>query len=101
VHALLSGAVAAVVGLALMPGCRQKVSAAQCDAMISRYAEIVVRERLPDAPTALVRATQKEVRDEASGDEGFRNCTTEVGPKEFDCAMAATTPEAIEKCLLE
>jgi hypothetical protein len=107
VHALLTrrrsarGGIVLVVGFAMLPACRQKISGAQCEALISRYAEIVVHERMPNAPLELVRATQKEVKDEAAGDEGFRNCTTEVGPKEFDCAMSATTPEAIEKCLLE
>jgi len=54
---------------------------------------------MPEAPEDVVRSEQKRVREEATGDEGFRNCTTEVGPGEFACAMAAATPDAIEKCL--
>jgi hypothetical protein len=54
---------------------------------------------MPAAPEDVVRSEQKRVREEATSDEGFRNCTTEVGPREFACAMAATTPDAIEKCL--
>jgi hypothetical protein len=111
VHALLTGRrrfgrrsatlalVALAASVAVLPACRQKVSAAQCEALVARYAELVVREKMPDAPLEIVRAEQKRVRDEASGDEGFRNCTTEVGPREFDCAMAAETPDVVEKCL--
>jgi hypothetical protein len=87
------------LGLVLWPGCRQKVSQAQCDALVVRYAELVVRDKMPDAPDEVVQAQQKRVREEAAGDEGFRNCTTEIGPREFDCAMAAATPDAVEKCL--
>jgi hypothetical protein len=83
----------------LLPACREKVSTAQCDALITRYAELVVRGKMPDAPADVVRDAQKTVREEAAGDESFRNCTTEIGPKEFNCAMAAKTPEAVEKCI--
>ena len=89
---------ALVVGFSL-PACREKVSGAQCDALITRYAELVVRGKMPDAPAQVVLDAQKTVRAEAAGDESFRNCTTEIGPKEFNCAMAAKTPEAVEKCI--
>ncbi len=90
---------AASVGLICVPGCRQKITSAQCDALVGRYAELVVRDQMPEAATEIVRSEQRRVREEAAGDEGFRNCTTEVGPREFECAMAAPTPDAIEKCL--
>ena len=91
--------IAAALGLTFLASCREKVSPAQCDALVARYAELVVRDRMPEAPADVVSDAQKHVREEAVGDEGFRNCTTEVGPKEFGCAMAATTPDAVEKCL--
>jgi hypothetical protein len=83
------------------PGCRDRVTAAQCEALLARYAELVVREKMPNAADDLVQSEKRLVREEAKSDEGFRNCTTEVGPTEFACAMVATTPDAIEKCLLE
>jgi hypothetical protein len=90
-----------LVGLSLLfgPGCRQKVTPSQCEAMVAHYAELVVRHEMPGAPEDLVRSEQKRVREEANGDEGFRNCTTEVGPGEYACAMSAATPDAVEKCL--
>lgn len=103
-HALLSKAATGGVALFILPvlllsGCREKINATQCEALVDRYAELVVLDKMPDAPQEVVRKEQKVVRDQANADEGFRNCTTEVGPKEFACAMAAKTPDAIEKCL--
>jgi hypothetical protein len=90
-----------LAGLVLLwtTACRQKVTAGQCEALIAHYAELVVRNELPRASEEMVRSEQKRVREEASGDEGFRNCTTEVGLGEYACAMAAATPDAVEKCL--
>jgi hypothetical protein len=99
VHALLTGPPLLALAVWLLPGCREKVTAAQCEALVDRYAEVVVLNKMPGAPAEVVKRAQKLVREEANGDEGFRNCTTEVGPKEFACAMSAVTPEAIEKCL--
>jgi hypothetical protein len=105
VHALLTPPRGLLLALALAvplfgaPACRQKVTRAQCDELVSRYAELVIRDKMPNAPQDLVKEQQGRVREEARGDEGFRNCTTEVGPREFECAMSAATPEAIEKCL--
>ena len=90
-------AVASSTGL--IPACREKVTPAQCDTLVARYAELVVREKMPKAPAEEVQAEQKRVRQESAGDENFRNCTTEVRPTEYECAMAAATPDAIEKCL--
>ena len=90
------GMLALGLGLA---GCRERATAAQCEALVDRYAELVVLDKMPGASADVVQQEQKVVRAEATGDEGFRNCTTEVGPKEYACAMAAKTPEAMEKCL--
>jgi hypothetical protein len=91
---------AVVLALAVgVPGCREKVTAAQCEALIERYAELVVRDKMPGASDEIIKTEKKLVRDEAKSDEAFHNCTTEVGPKEYACAMGAATPDAVEKCL--
>jgi len=96
-HSVLRSAL--LLGAVVSSGCRDKVSPAQCEALVARYAELVVREKIPDASVEAVKAEQKRVREEAAADEAFRNCTTEVEPKEFRCAVAAATPDALEKCL--
>jgi hypothetical protein len=67
--------------------------------LVARYADLVVREKMPSAPLEEIRREQTRVRQESAGDENFRNCTTEVRPSEYECAMSAQTPDAIEKCL--
>ena len=79
--------------------CKARVSRGQCDELLSRFAELVVKEKLPAAPPETIRAEQARERDEAARDDSFKNCTTELRVDEYRCAMAATTSEALIKCL--
>jgi hypothetical protein len=93
-------AVAAVVAAATAAGaCKPKASPVQCDRLIERYAELVVREKMPDASAEVVKTEQEREKVEARGDDAFKNCPSEVSRAEFDCAMAASTADAFEKCL--
>jgi hypothetical protein len=90
-------AVGAVV--ATLPACKPKITPAQCDTLVDRYAQLVVTEKLPDAGPETIKVEQERERGEARGDDAFKNCTSEVSRAEFDCAMRAPTADAIEKCL--
>jgi len=79
--------------------CKKKVSQAECDKMIDRFAVLVVKERIKDAPPEMIKAEQDRERQEARGDEAFRNCTSEVAPEDYTCAMKTETSEAFLKCL--
>jgi hypothetical protein len=89
-------AIAAALGSG---GCKPKASATQCDALIDRYALLVVTEKLPDASPAQVDTERERERGEARGDDAFKNCSSQVSEAEFDCAMRAQTTETFEKCL--
>lgn len=97
----------AVIRLALVLGaavaalasCKPKITTAQCDALVDRYAQLVVTEKMPDAGLGTIKAEQERERGEARGDDAFKNCTSEVSRAEFDCAMRAPTADALEKCL--
>jgi hypothetical protein len=92
----------ALCAAALAPGsvgCKTKASASQCDALLDRYAQFVVTERYPDASTAQVDAERARERTEARGDDAFKNCSSEVSSAELECAMKATSADAILKCL--
>lgn len=80
-------------------GCKPKATPTQCDQLIERYAEIVVKEKYPDASAESIKAAQEQVKDEARGDDSFKNCSSEVSRAEFDCSMRAATADAFEKCL--
>jgi len=89
----------AVLLLVLATSCKKKVSSKQCDELLDHYAELVVRERFPDAGPDVVAAERTRERTEAKGDDAFKNCTSEVQLDEHACAMKATSPEALVKCL--
>ncbi len=89
-------ACALVAGLS---ACRPKASAAECEQLVDRYAGLVVTARDPDASAAQIESERQREKREARGDDAFKNCSSEVGRVEFECAMHAVTPEAFEKCL--
>ena len=80
-------------------GCRKRVTREQCDAILDRYAELVVREQMPDAAPAEIQKEQQRERDEARSDDAFRNCTSEIEPTAHACAMKAKTADELEHCL--
>ncbi len=90
-----------VVALAVLTlmGCKKKVSQKQCDEILDRFAELVVKERFPDAGADQIAAERARERSEAKGDDAFKNCTSEVQTNEHDCAMKAASSEALIKCL--
>ena len=88
----------ALVGVAAV-GCHDRVDRAQCDELLARFAELVVKEKLPVAAPEVIKAEQVREREEAARDDNFKNCTTELRVSEYKCAMAATTAETFIKCL--
>ncbi len=80
-------------------GCKAKATAAQCDQLLDRYAQLVVVEKYPDAAAGQIEAERTRERSEARGDDAFKNCSSEVSRAEFECAMKAGGPEAFLKCL--
>jgi hypothetical protein len=91
--------IAVVVAFALPCACKKKVNDAQCGDLLDRYATLVVKEKLKDAPPEKVKAEQARERDEAQRDDDFKNCTTELSMEDYACAMKAETSDALEKCL--
>jgi hypothetical protein len=82
-----------------MWACKERVSEAQCDALVTHYATLVVREHNPDASAAVVAEEQAREREASHLDEGFRNCTRDVQPAAMRCALASTTSDGVLKCL--
>ena len=91
---------AIAIALALASGgCKKKVTQPQCEELLDRYATLVVREKLKDAPPEQLKAEQARERDEARSDDNFKNCTAELSTEDYACAMKALTADALEKCL--
>ncbi len=83
----------------LSAGCRKKASQKQCDELLDRFAELVVKERFADAGAAEIAKERERERGEAKADPSFKNCTSEVQTDEYACALKAPTSDAMIKCL--
>lgn len=90
--------VASLAAVGMVTSCKRKVSEQQCDELLDRFAEMVVKEQFADAGPQVIAAEKQRERTEAKGDV-FRNCTSEVQAPEHACAMKATTSEQLIKCL--
>ena len=100
-RALWAGTAAILLVLAIVgaSACKRKASKEQCDALLDRYATLRVAEQHPGATPDSLRVERDRERSEASGDESFKRCTTEVTDDTLACAMVAPTAVAIERCL--
>ena len=92
-------AICAAIGCWNAEGCKPKVSDSQCARLLDRYAQLVVGETLGDASPERMIQEQAREKKEARAEDVFKNCSTEVSLAEFECAMRATTPSALQKCL--
>ena len=79
--------------------CKTNVTPAQCESLVDRFAELMVKEEMPDASPATVEAEKAREKVEAAKEDVFRNCATEVRPASYDCAMKAETTDALVHCL--
>ncbi len=91
------GGLAVVASMTI--GCKPKATPSECDALVERYASLVVKEAFPDAGADRIRAEQEREKSEARGDDAFKNCSSEVSRAEMECAMHAASASALEKCL--
>ena len=90
---------AGMVAAAFSSGCKKKVTQEQCDQLLDHFAELVVKERYPDAGADMFAAERTRERHEAIHANEFKNCTSAVQTNEHDCAMKAQSSDAIIKCL--
>ena len=78
--------------------CKKKITAQQCDEMVSRYVELAIKEKSPDAGAEQI-AERARVTQEARAADELKNCASEVTPDEHACAMKSPTSDGLIKCL--
>ncbi len=83
----------------MVVACNKKATPAQCDRLVERYAELVVREQFPDASAREIELERDRERSAAHADVAFKDCPSLVEARSYECAMRATTPDALEHCL--
>jgi hypothetical protein len=95
--ALLTSAAAL---LSVLVGCGRALSREECDQLLDRYVELLVRSDLPDTKPEQVLQMQREARQKARRDPAFSRCKDEVSRSAFECAMHAENADRLEQCLL-
>lgn len=91
---------AALAVVLLAGGCKKRVvTPAQCEDLVDHYAGLVVREAMPDASAEAIDKERAREKDEARAAGVFKNCASQIAPADYECAMQATAPEEVERCL--
>jgi hypothetical protein len=92
-----AGVVAAA--LVAISGCARHATPAECDALLDRYVELLMREQNPDVGAVELIAKKALARDKAAHDSAFAACPQEVDAREIQCAMLTGNVDEFEKCL--
>jgi hypothetical protein len=100
VSALTRAPVALFCVLVLLGGCKRKATQAECDALVDRYAELVVKDVMPDASPETLAEERAREKSLARGNDVFERCTADLTHQDYECAMRATSPDALEQCLI-
>lgn len=98
----LSGAVLATcfAVVAALTGCQKHVTQHECNDLLDRYVELLIRSDRPETTSEELLRMQGEAREKATHDPAFLHCTREVTRGEFECAMKAPNADVLEQCLL-
>ena len=89
----------AFVTAVLLASCRRSVSQADCETLVDRYVDIVVRTDLGDASPEVVARSRESVRAAAREEDVLQGCAAEIDRARYACAMSASDPDAFERCL--
>ena len=91
----------AALALALLAGCQQRLSHHECELLVDRYTELLLRARNPDASPAERMRLQAEARARAARDPRFGSCGEHISRRAYECAMReANSADELERCLL-
>lgn len=90
---------AALLSLAIT-GCGKRLDDAECQQLLDRYVELLLRDDRPKSSAGEVLRLQQDARNKAQHDPAFLQCTARVSRREFECAMSAPDANRLELCLL-
>jgi hypothetical protein len=94
-----ASAVVALLALMALPACARHATPAECEALLDRYVELLLREQNPEVASGELVAKKELAREKAAHDAAFAACPKEVGARELHCAMLAGNVDDFEKCL--
>lgn len=86
--------------LLLLVGCGRRLEPSECELLLDRYVELLLRDDRPKASAGEVLRLQQEARKKATQDPAFGECSGRVTRRGFECAMEAQDANRLEQCLL-
>lgn len=91
-----------VVSVIAELGCGPKLTSSDCEQLLDRYVEKLIREEHPRTSTEVIGVRQDQARALAHADPKFEfsRCSALVDLAQFRCAMHAETVDAMERCLV-
>ncbi len=81
-------------------GCEKKLTQGQCELLLDRYVEFLVRAEVPKMSASKLLERKREARELARKSASFGECPSAVSVHAFECAMSAPGTDELEKCLL-
>jgi hypothetical protein len=87
------------VALCLL-GCGKPLSAPECNTLLDRYTELLVRSDREGTNAGDLLKLQEAARERASRNPDFQACGARVSRRAFECAMAAENVDRLEQCML-
>jgi hypothetical protein len=90
-----------LLGCLLCTGCAQPLDSTECDALLNRYTEQLLREGKPAISAVQIQKGQERARSLARERPEFEfdACAERVSRRQYTCAIAAPTVDEIERCL--
>jgi len=83
-----------------LAGCGKRLDPGECDALLDRYVELLLRDDRPKSSAGEILRVQQEARKRALRDPAFQECGQRVSRGSYDCAMHASDANQLEQCLL-
>jgi hypothetical protein len=80
-------------------GCGRAPSPAECNALLDRYMENLLRSDRPGLSAGEILKLQGEARARAAADPAYAECPKRVSRRAYECAMQAETVDRMEICL--
>jgi hypothetical protein len=81
-------------------GCSKALGPGECEALLDRYTELLVRSDRGATTAAELVKLQAAARTRAAHEPSFAQCSSRVSRRAFECAMAAENVDRLEQCLL-
>lgn len=76
-----------------------RATAAQCEALLSRYVEHLAHAAEPEPAASAIAAQRDAARAQARESPAFARCPRELSHDAADCALGAHSADEFERCL--